>query len=367
MTMEKYIAILQDVIPGFTTDDLFISLKEPRTHVLDSIIIRDTLENHFGFQIPDQDWHTFTTLSESIDYCYNKTNEIIPASDKVTVKRRHDIRMPQMANAALSENWLLKEMGDMHWEMLSKGLEQKSTEFADSMGNRLYAAFVRINYAISPLNLFNENDTMHLNGSMKRFGDYAYYSLLNGHCDGKMLSAKLMTSFLARTANDNSRISRGDVTRHVNHITELGHTPDFYIEHRQVNKGKLDEIISGGHTFAITDKKVASIIHTINPHFEINGAGLLYFASYPVIADMCTSMFFRNTFGIKNYNSEYHTTYRDVFYFANCNADDRIIVDLNNITHQKGDLLKLTTSLYRESDGKLMAKVFTVKQKSLVD
>ena len=30
--------------------------------------------------------------------------------------------MPQMANAALSENWLFKELGDIHWELLSKGL-----------------------------------------------------------------------------------------------------------------------------------------------------------------------------------------------------------------------------------------------------
>lgn len=361
--MEKYITVLQRAIPGFTTADLFVSLREPRTHVLDSIIIRDRLENHFGFEIPDRDWYTFTTLSESIDYCYNRMDEAAAKAGKVAVSRHHDIRMPQMANSALSENWLLKEMGDIHWEMLCKGLNQKSTEFADSLGNRLYAAFVRICYAVTPLNRFRENDSMALSGSMKRFGDYAYYSDIKGRSNGKTLSAKMMTSFLGRTANDNSKIARSNVVRQVNHIEELEQTPDFYHEHRAMCKGKMDEIVSGGHTFKLTDEKIASLVHIINPHIEINGAGLLYFASYPVIADTCTSEFFRNTMGIRNYNSNWHTSYRDVFYFANCNADDRIIADLNSV-EQKGNTLKTVTSLYRESDGKLMAKVLTIKQRN---
>jgi probable biosynthetic protein (TIGR04098 family) len=37
--------------------------------------------------------------------------------------------MPQMANGALSESWLLKYLGDKHWFLLSEGFNKKSSEF----------------------------------------------------------------------------------------------------------------------------------------------------------------------------------------------------------------------------------------------
>ena len=108
-------------------------------------------------------------------------------------------------------------------------------------------------------------------------------------------------------------------------------------------------------------------MYTINPYTDINGVGLLYFASYPLIADRCASEFFKATIGIKNYDSSYHTIFRDIFYFANCNPDDRIIITLNSIEHIDNNKLKMTTSMHRESDNKLMARILTVKQRSNTD
>src|SRR5690606_41641838 len=56
-----------------------------------------------------------------------------------------EIRMPQMANSALSENWLLKYLGDYHWQLLSKAYKLKSSEFADENGNRLDRKSTRLN------------------------------------------------------------------------------------------------------------------------------------------------------------------------------------------------------------------------------
>ena len=365
---EKYFEIMKQAVPGITSEDLQVPINESGIHSLDTIVLRDALENHFGFEIPDKDWYNFNTLSETLNYITDRDSAFgtEPGTDSPTaLQRSHELRMPQRANAALSENWLLKEMGDMHWEMLSCGLEQRSSDFSDNIGNRLYAAFARINYSISPLDHFAENDTMQLSGDIKRFGDHTYYSAIKGECNDLRLSARLMTSFSARKANDNTQVySCKSLKMEVNNIAELPSVPGFYSEHRSIKKGVADNITTGGYQFNLSDKVIESITHTINPYYEINGVGLLYFAAFPLIADECVSSFLKTTMAMADYDRSYHTTYRDVFYFANCNADDRIKADLNSVEHLDGNRLKMSVSLYRESDGKLMAMIMTVKQKT---
>ncbi len=365
--MEICIAALKEAIPGITKNDLNTILKEPDMHILDSIVLHGTLENHFGFLIPDEDWDCFTTLAEAIAYCnarLQQQGEVVIEKSRINACRTTEINLPQMANSALSENWLLKEIGDIHWEMLSKGLNQKSSQFVDASGNRLYAAFARINYAISPLNSFKENETLGFGGAIKRYGNHAYFSSVNAHSGNKSLRANLMTSFSARKANDNSTIAPGKLCGANNHIEEMEQCPEFYLAHRTLSKGKVSEIYTGGYVFPVTDQILESMNYTINPYFEINGAGLLYFASYPIIADAVVSRFFRQTMGVKNFDSTYFTIYRDVFYFANCNADDELVLELNSVEHIGGDKIRLSASIYRSSDSKLMARVFTIKQKA---
>lgn len=358
--MQSNLKTLTQILPGISEEDLLVSLKEPAMHIFDAIVVRAQLETRFGLEIPDADWNRFHCLAEALQYC----ERALEAGAKVNCKRMHKIGMPQMANAALSENWLLKEMGDIHWAMLSSGLGQQSSEFTDACGNRLYAAFVRISYSISPLNAFRENDTLELAATMQRYEECVYTSRVSGACAGKTIEAHLMTSFLARRHNDNSQIARSLPELTTNRVPRMPDAPSFYTEHRQLKKGRTDEIASGGYTFRVTGEKVASIEHTINPHFEINGAGLLYFASYPIIADTCATAFFKRVPGMEACNKEYHTVFRDVFFFANCNADDEIIVDLNSVTSLPQDKLQLVASLYRRSDKKFMARILTVKQRS---
>ncbi len=285
---------------------------------------------------------------------------------KIALYRKQEIRMPQMANSALSENWLLKEIGDIHWELLSIGLEQKSAKFEDHAGNRLYATFVRINYVSSPLNFFQENEILHLRAEIKRSGNSTYYSSLNGECNEKFIRANLMTTFSHRKLNDNSKISKTNPQDKVNYIDQLKNTPEFLNEYRLLKKGLLYEIISNNFNFKITKDVIATSKYSINPYYDINGVGLLYFASYPTIADKCLYDFFNTTQYTENFESVYHTVFRDIFYFANCNSNDSIIFQLNNINQLDDNNLSITSSLYRQSDNTLMGRIFTVKQKNQI-
>lgn len=365
--METYLDLLKVALPGITAHDLELPLRDAGIHSLDTVILRDVLENHFGTEIPDERWNRFSTLSETLNYLTNQDTgeaECLTLQQTGTHYREHDIRLPQMANSGLSENWLLKEMGDMHWQMLGKGLDQHTTDITDANGNRLYAAFIRVCYTVSPLGHFTENEKLMLKGAIKRFSDNAYISQIKGGCGDKKLNARLMTNFSARHAKDNTRISNGKPFQpNGNAIELLQDTPHFYTEHRLMKKDMISELNSGGHRFSVTDSVIETTQHCINPHYEINGVGLLYFAAYPMIADECTSKFMKTGLGVTDFDTTYHTTHRDVFYMANCNATDTIKVNLNSMEHLEGNRIRYTASLYRESDNKLMARVLTVKQK----
>jgi len=74
---------------------------------------------------------------------------------------------------------------------------------------------------------------------------------------------------------------------------------------------------------------IFEVIYELNPYYDLNGVGLLYFAAYPTISDYCESKYFNNLAKIRRWENEYFTISRDIFYFANCNIEDRIIFHLN--------------------------------------
>lgn len=364
--MKEYLHIIQSVLPSFQEDQIEAPIKEAGIDSLDVVVIRVAIEKHFGFEISDTEWYQFQTLAEALTFFHKQSDRVekrTPHTKDITLYREQEIGMPQMANSALSENWLLKEIGDIHWELLSNGLEQKSSEFKDDLGNRLYATFIRINYSASPLNLFLENEILHVTAEIKRFGNNTYYSKISGECNEKNISAHLMTSFSQRELNDNSKISKTNPQEKVNHIEQLIITPEFLNEYRLIKKGLLNEISSGNFNFKVIEGVIASSQYLINPYYEINGVGLLYFASYPIIADKCLCNFLEENQEIENFESVYHTIHRDIFYFANCNSADTIIFQLNSIDYLDDNNLSVTISLYRQSDNMLMARIFTIKQK----
>lgn len=283
------------------------------------------------------------------------------------MQRRHEINLPQMANKALSENWLLKEMGDMHWEMISKGLEKKSSEFQNAAGERLCAAFVRLFYSCSPLNHFAENSMLDMYGKIKRYSDCTYFSKINGYSGNNTVEAQLMSCFSAIKVNNNAGISKSTPVAMVNHIDKLDETPEMFSELRKLKKGQLRKLITGGYTFDISYNVIDEYNYTINPYYDINGVGLLYFAAYPFISDFCTAQYMQKAYSELNYGSSYHTVHRDIFYYGNCNADEKVIHHVNDVGILPDGKIQLSATMYREGDHSLIARVFTVKECSATD
>jgi len=358
--MKRYLNILQSEISNITEEDIFAPIKQTRIDSIDLVIIRVALEKHFRFEIPDIIWFKFQSLTEALEYFHkNKgAKEVSHSEMKVDISLSElvEIRMPQMANSSLSESWLLKHIGDTHWQLLTKGFNKKSSEFESNNNNRLYATFLRIKYDISPLNQFRENDTISFKSKIKGYGNNTFLSKIFGACSEKMLQAILMTTFSERESEDNTKISKCEPKVKSSNILTLSKKPLFLNDYRLLRKDLIEKIASPYGDFIISEDSIYTSIYETNPYYDINGVGLLYYAAYPLISDRCFLIYSPNSVN-------FYTVFRDIFYFANSKLTDKIIFKLNFFSENETQIKTITT-LYRESDNQLLSRILTVKQKA---
>lgn len=281
-------------------------------------------------------------------------------------KCKQVVGMPQMALIGLSESWLMKEIGDFHWHMLCDDLGLKSNEIFDELGNRLYAAFVRIKIeSCNCMKDYSENDVLDIAGTIQRLGSCLYFSQINVTCGENTMNCSLATNFSARESeSDNSKMTRGvPCTGNDEVIISVSEMPKHILDIVKLKKSAIHSISVSSHTIDITDDIIFETSYTINPYTDINGVGLLYFAAYPLINDFCELKYFHDKRLSDTHWAMYSSTMtRDIFYFANCNIDDEISYRLNSYTMIGKDQIALQSSLYRKSDNALMAKIFSIKQ-----
>lgn len=371
-----FIRLVQKVAPLAHIEDLGLAFREAGLDSMDLVSIRAELENRFGYSIPEERWMNFSSLAEVIRFCIETSGVDSEGGNSATrlgnsndvyfedTNRNCSIGMPQMATGSLSENWLFKELGDMHWNMLCRGLNVDSSRLADALGNRLYPTFVRIRLNIpSSLFAFTENSVAELTGDMTRFGRGIYYSQLQFATPRASIDANLMTSFAARGDSSNSNLVKSYPDSIDNHVDELALNPLFGEEYRRFKKDPPDHFDLAGVKFSVTDNVLFEKVYRLNPYVDFNGANLLYFAAFPTINDYCESVYLNETAWCHDLPWELQsaTIARDIFYFANCDIHERVIYRLHSCDALTDGCFKLSSSLTRQSDGVIMARIFTVK------
>jgi probable biosynthetic protein (TIGR04098 family) len=323
------------------------------------------LHNHLDrFCLVETDesaWARFGTLEEIISYYLDAMN------DK-DIKKRYSqiVNMPQMALTGLSESWLFKEMGDCHWHMLCENLGLKSNAILDEFRNRLYATFIRIRYeSTSSLKHYQENDHIDIIGRIQRFGNSLYFGQVELASDEKIIRCSLATTFSTRDSScDNHKLTKGVPSgSEENVVTKMSDMPKLVLDYIKLKKRTIQTVELGDHSFAVTDDSLFAVTYKLNPYTDINGVGLLYFAAYPLINDYCELEYFNNERASgKHWALTSATVMRDVFYFANCNIEDVITYQLNSFQMIANNRVAIQSSLLRESDNTVMARIFTIKQ-----
>jgi probable biosynthetic protein (TIGR04098 family) len=148
-------------------------------------------------------------------------------------------------------------------------------------------------------------------------------------------------------------------------VLEISEVPDLATEYRSMRKGEVATAVLAGEELSLQDEVLFQTSYAINPYYEINGVNLLYFASYPMISDACERGYVhahRDEFGLGgDWAIEASTIGRDIFYFSNCDIDDTVRYELNCVDRSSAKLVSFVSTLRRESDGRKMATILTVK------
>ena len=343
--------VLLEEIPNFSPDTSDLPFAEFDIDSFGLLTLRTRLEYILGRDISDADWTSLSTPVQLQSLVVDMLRENVEvaglAAAPGTARRVYNLNMLQMAMSGLSEPWCLKEFGDLHWAMIANGLRVTSSDLVDGTRERLYATFTRLRYESShPLSAFTENEDVVLEGEISRFGAGIFFSDITLSGSGKSIKATAMSSFTKRAApGSNIDLLKGQPKIPDDcPIPILDGMPSFGLEYRLLREVAFTE-------------SLFECGYEVIPYHDINGVGLLYFAAYPTISDIC-ELHYMNVGN--RWAARARTVSRDVYYFANSDMDDQLIYQV----HARRDVnsgIKIESSISRAGDGKPMAYIVTRK------
>lgn len=338
---------LLSYLPHCRIDELDKSFQDLAIDSFTLVTLRAQIEEAEGINISDKDW---TSIICPLDLRrWTRRGIATPQEERVdrpasAGRSYEDINLPQMAMEGLSEGWLFKEVGDVHWHILTSALGIKSRQIADGAGERLYATFTRIRYRSSiPLLAIGENSRLELSSKMSRFGAGMFFSKATIFGGGAEIVFDVATSFSKFGEHGaNTSLIKGQPELPTGFaIPTLGALPDFIEEYRRLRAEGL------GPALFETE-------YEILPQHDINGVGLLYFAAYPTISDICLM----RHLGGAQAALEWSPVERDICYFANCGPTETLVYRLHaNRGGPVPNSVVFVGSLSRKSDGKTMARI----------
>lgn len=266
------------------------------------------------------------------------------------------VGMPHLSFGGLSENWLLKETGHIHWQLLAKRVGLRVPDFRDEEDQRLYAAFVGVQVLEAELEEVREHDEIEIVSSLQRVSRTQFLSRHELRCrNHRKAVIEMLSVFLKRaTPGSNHAMQRGIVK-----ICDLGWSESEHQEHELARVARVlradspDWNVAG---FTPTKRKVtASFVFTPCPHGDFNGAEFLYFASFQSIAD-------RAEWDWRCMQPTVpRTEARKIFYYSNVDVGESI--EVNRCGWRTGaDRLSHWCEFVRKSDAMRIADVFTVRK-----
>jgi probable biosynthetic protein (TIGR04098 family) len=345
----KVVALIQSEIPALSSDNLDTPFQRLDVDSMGMITLRAELEQSFEILIDDEAWTSVVTPADVVRIVSTiETQSTDGARTAPACARRvYSLNMPQMALGGLSESWLFKEIGDIHWTIITDGLRMPSSELKDGNGQRLYATFTRFQLsATASVAAYAENERVAIDAQTSRYGAGLFFTEATVRGDGKSARARVMSSFskFGETRANTSLLKGQPEIPPGCAIQALADLPEFAREYRARRSGELAATIF-------------ECEYQIIPCHDINGVGLLYFAAYPMINDICAARHAGRSF-----MTHFATRERDVLYFANSDPDETLVFRIHR-WRASDARIEMEASLSRKSDGVLMAVIVTLKDR----
>jgi probable biosynthetic protein (TIGR04098 family) len=205
----------------------------------------------------------------------------------------------------LAEGPLLQRLGDLRWRHLAEATGIPSRLIVDQDSQRLYTTFYFVELAFPerrPLASFGENDRILLLSRIQRYGR----SMIDGitcllpeaaqepdpgcleaveRCTlAGVPAARLSNVFVAQYAGSEWLKKSRPASASFDRVPETALAPDSYALVRQAQQE--GSFALPGKTYTpLTDGPVEAE-YRLAPDRDLNGAGLVYFANYPVFLDI---------------------------------------------------------------------------------
>ncbi|HEV7682512.1 MAG TPA: Pnap_2097 family protein [Pyrinomonadaceae bacterium] len=280
------------------------------------------------------------------------------------------IHLPQTDATGLSENWLFKHCGEMHWNHLCAAMGVSGVnakEMRDDAGNRLYPTFVAIKgrYA-TPLSLVQMDQHFQTTVELNHFGRAFFHSTIAFSNEAARFDLEMLTTFVARYKDGLNDLHQSLPSADLQYTSRpLNSSPPLLKLSQALRHAKIRDYDFVGHRFSNPEADLnLHVSFEPSPYIDYNGAGLLYFAAYPTIADTLERQLIMKhelVEGAGDWAVRTSTVARDVFYYRNLNLGQRLTATLRRFD-RVGENIILHTSLTAESDGAALADIFTAKR-----
>lgn len=258
--------------------------------------------------------------------------------------------LPSLAPGGLSENWLLRESGDLHWSLIGEHFGVPVTELTDSDGTRLLPAFVRVRLTASDsLASFAELDAGEISGELIRLDERTFLSDVRFATATAHVDVRLLTVFVRRTADNWLTPGVPQLSARLPVREPAADQLAFFRDFRAQAGRETDG--PGLHTER----------YELNPVADVNALGLLYFASYSPINDHGERKYLHSLVPDGEWSTAAATVSRDIVYLANCGVEDTVRYRVDECRLEPGHRAVLTSTLVRERDGRPLARIETVR------
>lgn len=258
-----------------------------------------------------------------------------------------EIGMSLTGRAHLAEGPLLKRIGDLRWGHIRARTGVPTRELVDADGHRIYPAFFYVHVAFPPdrpMSAYRESDRVVLADTLRRYGggvlDGATYLLprgsdhpgpdaLDGPADARAAgipAVRLSNVFVASVDGARRLKKSPPANPGFSEIAKLDGEPDAYATLRSAQEDGVIER-PGDHHVPLCDEP-RRVEYDLVPDRDVNGAGLLYFAHYPVILDICERRALRRSDpGLRTELLDRRTVIeRTSVYLRNASAEDAVEV-----------------------------------------
>lgn len=188
----------------------------------------------------------------------------------------HVLGMAEMGFSGLSEQWLMRRAGDLHWRLIARAMGQREAVFACAEGRPLYAAFCATRLVIDRPEAPRLGGRFGLSASLFRVGRSRLGSRVTLRCDGAPIGRiALVSAFVGRGEGAGNRA----LVRRAPRAMVAPAATMAELDALSARAARIAARLRGLRLDGPAQRLLPC------PAVDFNAAGLLYFPSFAALVD----------------------------------------------------------------------------------